>query len=41
MPNASEIPLPVGVVLAEVQEEQGAASYRLVIDTAIVTENWR
>ncbi|MFT4159146.1 N-acetylmuramoyl-L-alanine amidase [Shinella sp.] len=28
---------PVGVVLAEVQEEQGAASYRLVIDTAIVT----
>lgn len=29
---------PVGVVLAEVQEEQGAASYRLVIDTAIVTD---
>lgn len=28
---------PVGVVLAEVQEEQGATSYRLVIDTAIVT----
>ncbi|WP_337184932.1 N-acetylmuramoyl-L-alanine amidase [Shinella sp.] len=28
---------PVAVVLAEVQEEQGAASYRLVIDTAIVT----
>ena len=28
---------PVGVVLAEVQEEQGAESYRLVIDTAIVT----
>lgn len=28
---------PVGVVLAEVQEEQGASSYRLVIDTAIVT----
>lgn len=29
---------PIGVVLAEVQEEQGAASYRLVIDTAIVTD---
>lgn len=29
---------PVGVVLAEVQEEQGAASYRLVIDAAIVTD---
>lgn len=29
---------PVGVVLAEVQEEEGAASYRLVIDTAIVTD---
>ena len=29
---------PVGVVLAEVQEEQGAASYRLVIDTVIVTD---
>lgn len=28
---------PVGVVLAEVQEEEGAASYRLVIDAAIVT----
>ena len=29
---------PVGVVLAEVQEEQGATSYRLVIDAAIVTD---
>ena len=29
---------PIGVVLAEVQEEQGASSYRLVIDTAIVTD---
>jgi N-acetylmuramoyl-L-alanine amidase len=29
---------PVGVVLAEVQEEEGAASYRLVVDTAIVTD---
>lgn len=29
---------PVGVVLAEVQEEKGAATYRLVIDTAIVTD---
>ncbi|MGJ7037996.1 N-acetylmuramoyl-L-alanine amidase [Shinella sp. BE166] len=29
---------PIGVVLAEVQEEQGAASYRLVVDTAIVTD---
>ena len=29
---------PIGVVLAEVQEEQGAASYRLVIDAAIVTD---
>jgi N-acetylmuramoyl-L-alanine amidase len=29
---------PVGVVLAEVQEEQGAASFRLVIDAAIVTD---
>lgn len=29
---------PVGVVLAEVQEEEGAATYRLVIDTAIVTD---
>ena len=42
---------PVGIVLAEVQEEEGAASFRLVIDTAIVTDqafhdlmrkqNWR
>jgi N-acetylmuramoyl-L-alanine amidase len=29
---------PIGVVLAEVQEEQGATSYRLVVDTAIVTD---
>ena len=29
---------PIGVVLAEVQEEQGASSYRLVVDTAIVTD---
>lgn len=29
---------PIGVVLAEVQEEQGASSFRLVIDTAIVTD---
>ena len=29
---------PVGVVLAEVQEEEGATTYRLVIDTAIVTD---
>lgn len=29
---------PVGVALAEVQEEQGASSYRLVIDAAIVTD---
>ncbi len=29
---------PITVVLAEVQEEQGAASYRLVIDAAIVTK---
>jgi N-acetylmuramoyl-L-alanine amidase len=29
---------PVGVVLAEVQEEQGATSFRLVIDAAIVTD---
>ncbi len=28
---------PIGVVLAEVQEEQGASSFRLVIDAAIVT----
>ncbi|WP_411036171.1 N-acetylmuramoyl-L-alanine amidase [Shinella sp. BYT-45] len=31
-------PRPVGVVLAEVQEEQGGTSYRLVIDAAIVTD---
>jgi N-acetylmuramoyl-L-alanine amidase len=29
---------PVGVVMAEVQEEQGAKSFRLVVDTAIVTD---
>ena len=29
---------PIGVVLGEVQEEQGGTSYRLVIDTAIVTD---
>lgn len=29
---------PITVVLAEVQEEQGAASYRLVIDATIVTK---
>jgi len=29
---------PIGVVLAEVQEEKGATTYRLVIDTAIVTD---
>ena len=29
---------PIGVVLAEVQEEKGAKTYRLVIDTAIVTD---
>lgn len=29
---------PVGVVLAEVQEDEGATSFRLVIDAAIVTD---
>ena len=29
---------PIGVVLAKVQEEKGATTYRLVIDTAIVTD---
>jgi len=29
---------PVGVVLAEVQEEQGASTWRLVVDAAIVAE---
>lgn len=29
---------PVGVALAEVQQEEGASSHRLVIDAAIVTE---
>jgi len=29
---------PIGVVLAEVQEEKGASTFRLVIDTAIVTD---
>lgn len=29
---------PIGVALAEVQEDQGGASYRLVVDTAIVTD---
>jgi N-acetylmuramoyl-L-alanine amidase len=29
---------PVNVVMSEVQEEQGGASYRLVIDAAIVTD---
>lgn len=31
-------PRPVGVVLAEVQEDEGATSFRLVIDAAIVTD---
>lgn len=29
---------PIGVVLAEVQQEKGASTFRLVIDTAIVTD---
>lgn len=29
---------PVGVVLAEVQEEEGASTWRLVVDAAIVTD---
>lgn len=29
---------PVGVALAEVQEEEGASTWRLVVDTAIVTD---